>query len=92
LPEAHVEAPTSGSILLAGILLKLGTYGFIRFLLTLFPYACTYYSPLVIVFCLFGVIYGSFGTIRQVDLKKNYCIFFCCSYEFCNSWSFFQNN
>lgn len=70
LPEAHVEAPTSGSILLAGILLKLGTYGFIRFLITLFPYANAFFTPLVIVICLFGVIYGSFGTIRQVDLKK----------------------
>lgn len=70
MPEAHVEAPTSGSILLAGILLKLGTYGFIRFLITLFPYANTFFTPLVIVICLFGVIYGSFGTIRQVDLKK----------------------
>ena len=70
LPEAHVEAPTSGSILLAGILLKLGTYGFIRFLIALFPYANSFFSPLVIVICLFGVIYGSFGTIRQVDLKK----------------------
>jgi NADH-quinone oxidoreductase subunit M len=70
LPEAHVEAPTSGSILLAGILLKLGTYGFIRFLITLFPYANCFFTPLVIVICLFGVIYGSFGTIRQVDLKK----------------------
>lgn len=70
LPEAHVEAPTSGSILLAGILLKLGTYGFIRFLLTFFPYANDFFTPLVIVFCLFGIIYGSFATIRQVDLKK----------------------
>lgn len=70
LPEAHVEAPTSGSILLAGILLKLGTYGFIRFLIFLFPYANTFFSPLVIVICLFGIIYGSFGTIRQIDLKK----------------------
>jgi proton-translocating NADH-quinone oxidoreductase chain M len=70
LPEAHVEAPTTGSILLAGILLKLGTYGFLRFLLPLFPYANTYFTPLVFVICLISIIYGSFCTIRQIDLKK----------------------
>lgn len=70
LPEAHVEAPTSGSILLAGILLKLGTYGFLRFLIPLFPYANKFFTPLVISLCLLGIIYGSLATIRQIDLKK----------------------
>lgn len=70
LPEAHVEAPTTGSILLAGILLKLGTYGFLRFLLPLFPYGMKFFSPLVIVICIISVIYGSLVTIRQIDLKK----------------------
>ena len=70
LPEAHVEAPTTGSILLAGILLKLGTYGFIRFLIPLFPYALKFFTPFVFVICLISIIYGSFSTIRQIDLKK----------------------
>jgi NADH-quinone oxidoreductase subunit M len=70
LPEAHVEAPTTGSILLAGILLKLGTYGFLRFLLPLFPYANFFFKPLVFLLCILGVIYGSIATIRQIDLKK----------------------
>jgi NADH-quinone oxidoreductase subunit M len=70
LPEAHVEAPTVGSVLLAGILLKLGVYGFLRFSLTLFPDASLYFSPLVYLFSAFGVIYGSFSAIRQTDLKR----------------------
>ena len=70
LPEAHVEAPTTGSILLAGILLKLGTYGFIRFLIPLFPYALKFFTPFIFVICLISIIYGSFSTIRQIDLKK----------------------
>jgi len=70
LPEAHVEAPTTGSILLAGILLKLGTYGFMRFLIPLFPYATKFFTPLVILICIIGILYGSLSTIRQIDLKK----------------------
>jgi proton-translocating NADH-quinone oxidoreductase chain M len=70
LPEAHVEASTAGSVLLAGVLLKLGTYGFIRFLLPLLPDACLYYSPLMLTLSLIALIYTSLTTLRQVDLKK----------------------
>lgn len=70
LPEAHVEAPTSGSVILAGVLLKLGTYGFIRFSLPLFPEACFYFSPLVYSLAGIGIIYASFTAIRQTDFKR----------------------
>lgn len=70
LPEAHVEASTAGSVLLAGVLLKLGTYGLLRFSLPLLPEACVYYGPFVIVLCLVGIVYASLTTLRQVDLKK----------------------
>lgn len=70
LPEAHVEAPTAGSVLLAGILLKLGTYGFIRFSLPLFPKASFFFTPLVYTIALVGVIYTSFTAIRQTDFKR----------------------
>ena len=70
LPEAHVEAPTAGSVILAGILLKLGTYGIIRFMIPLFPFANIYFTPLILTLCLVGIIYSSFTTIRQIDLKK----------------------
>lgn len=70
LPEAHVEAPTSGSVILAGILLKLGTYGFIRFLLPLFPEASFYFSPFVHTIALIGIVFASFTAIRQTDLKR----------------------
>jgi proton-translocating NADH-quinone oxidoreductase chain M len=70
LPEAHVEAPTAGSVLLAGVLLKLGTYGVLRFLIPLFPVASMYFAPLVFLFSLLGVCYASLSTLTQVDLKK----------------------
>jgi len=70
LPEAHVEAPTIGSVLLAGILLKLGVYGFLRYSLTLFPYASLYFSPLVYLLSIIGIIYASFTAIRQTDIKR----------------------
>lgn len=70
LPEAHVEAPTAGSVILAGILLKLGTYGFLRFSIPLFPYASLYFSPLVYTLSILAIIYTSLTTLRQIDLKK----------------------
>jgi len=70
LPEAHVEAPTAGSVLLAGILLKLGTYGFIRFSLPLFPKASFFFTPLVYTIAAVGIIYTSFTAIRQTDFKR----------------------
>lgn len=70
LPEAHVEAPTAGSVLLAGVLLKLGSYGFLRFPLSLFPDACVFYAPLVFVFGSLGIVYASLTAIRQTDFKR----------------------
>jgi len=70
LPEAHVEAPTSGSVILAGILLKLGTYGLIRFSFPIFPEACFFFAPLVYSIAAVGVVYTSFTAIRQTDFKR----------------------
>ena len=70
LPEAHVEAPTAGSVILAGVLLKLGTYGFIRFSLPLFPEACFYFAPFVYAMSVVGIVYTSFTAIRQSDFKR----------------------
>nr|YP_010145997.1 NADH dehydrogenase subunit 4 [Pseudo-nitzschia pungens]QQO80620.1 NADH dehydrogenase subunit 4 [Pseudo-nitzschia pungens] len=70
LPEAHVEAPTAGSVILAGVLLKLGTYGFIRFSLPLFPQASFYFAPFVYTISLIGIVYASLTAIRQTDFKR----------------------
>lgn len=70
LPQAHVEAPVAGSVLLAGILLKLGGYGFIRFGYPLFPISSNYFSPFIIILSLIAIIYASFTTCRQVDIKR----------------------
>lgn len=70
LPEAHVEAPTAGSVLLAGVLLKLGGYGLIRFCLPMFPDASVYYTPLVYTMSLMAIVYTSLTTLRQIDLKR----------------------
>jgi proton-translocating NADH-quinone oxidoreductase chain M len=70
LPEAHVEAPTAGSVILAGILLKLGSYGFIRFSMPLFPLATTYFTPLVYTMSVMAIIYASLTAIRQTDMKR----------------------
>ena len=70
LPEAHVEAPVAGSVLLAGVLLKLATYGFLRVSLSMLPEATTYFTSLVYTIATISIIYSSFTTLRQVDLKK----------------------
>lgn len=70
LPEAHVEAPTVGSIILASILLKLGTYGILRFLLPFFLSANLYFQPFILLLSILGVIYASLSTLRQIDVKK----------------------
>ena len=70
LPDAHVEAPTSGSVVLAGILLKMGTYGLIRFCLPIFPHATLSFAPLLMWIGLIGLIYGAFLAWAQQDLKK----------------------
>jgi NADH-quinone oxidoreductase subunit M len=70
LPDAHVEAPTAGSVILAGILLKMGTYGFVRFCLPLFPDASMTFMPLMSVLALIGIIYGALVALMQRDVKS----------------------
>lgn len=70
LPLAHVEAPLAGSIILAGILIKLGSYGFIRFAIPILPEASVYFTPLIFTLAVIGIIYASLTTIRQTDLKR----------------------
>jgi NADH-quinone oxidoreductase subunit M len=70
LPDAHVEAPTAGSVILAGVLLKLGGYGLIRFNVPLFPDAAQAVAPLIIVLSLIGIVYGAIVALVQPDLKK----------------------
>lgn len=70
LPEAHVEAPTAGSVILAGVLLKLGGYGFLRFSIPMFPEASIFFKPLIYLLSVIAIIYVSLTTLRQIDLKK----------------------
>ncbi len=70
LPDAHVEAPTAGSVILAGVLLKMGTYGFLRFLFPIFPNATFQFIPLLSVLSIIGIIYGALMAMVQKDIKS----------------------
>jgi len=70
LPDAHVEAPTAGSVILAGILLKMGGYGFLRFSVPMFPDASHYFTPLIFTLSAIAIIYTSLVAFRQTDVKK----------------------
>jgi NADH-quinone oxidoreductase subunit M len=70
LPDAHVEAPTAGSIMLASVMLKMGTYGIVRFCLPMFPTASREFAPLIVVLALIGIIYGALVAMVQTNIKK----------------------
>jgi NADH-quinone oxidoreductase subunit M len=70
LPDAHVEAPTAGSVILAGVLLKMGTYGLVRFAFPLFPIAASYFAPYLAGLAVVGIVYGALVAMVQPDLKK----------------------
>jgi len=70
LPDAHVQAPTAGSVILAGVLLKMGTYGLLRFSFPLFPEAAAYFAPWLALLAVIGIIYGALVAMVQPDLKK----------------------
>lgn len=70
LPDAHVEAPTAGSVILAGVLLKMGTYGFLRFNLALFPQAAVQLAPIMALLAVIGILYGAAVSFPQQDVKK----------------------
>jgi NADH-quinone oxidoreductase subunit M len=70
LPDAHVEAPTAGSVILAAVLLKMGTYGFLRFAIPLFPTASLQFTPWIVALALIGIVYGALVSMVQPDLKK----------------------
>ncbi len=70
LPDAHVQAPTAGSIILAGVLLKMGTYGMIRFSIPIFPQAAQYFAPWISSLAVIGIIYGALVAMVQKDMKK----------------------
>ena len=70
LPDAHTEAPTAGSVVLAGVLLKMGTYGFLRFAIPMFPKAAQYFAPALLTLSVIGILYGAIVATMQPDLKR----------------------
>ena len=70
LPDAHVEAPTAGSVVLAGILLKLGGYGYLRFSLPMLPDASVFFTPMIFTLSIVAIIYTSLVALMQSDMKK----------------------
>lgn len=92
LPDAHVEAPTAGSVILAGVLLKMGGYGFLRFSLPMFPEASAHYADLVFWLSVIAIIYTSLVALVQEDMKKLDCLFIGCAYGFCDAGYFHRDN
>ena len=90
LPDAHVEAPTEGSVILAGILLKLGGYGFIRFNLSILPDASIFFTPFIYFLSVIAIIYTSLIALVQEDMKKH-SLLFSGPYGFCNHRNFSAN-
>ena len=70
LPDAHVEAPTAGSVILAGVLLKFGIYGFLRYAMPMFPHGAVVWAPAIALLAVIGIIYGAFVAFAQDDIKK----------------------
>ena len=70
LPDAHVEAPTAGSVILAGVMLKMGGYGFLRLAIPLFPHAAQAFAPWIGLLAVIGIVYGALVSLVQPDLKK----------------------
>src|SRR5690606_296870 len=70
LPDAHTEAPTAGSMLLAGVLLKLGAYGFLRLVLPLFPYEARFFSPVLGILAVAAIVLGAYSSFGQTDFKR----------------------
>ena len=92
LPLAHVEAPTAGSVLLAGVLLKIGSYGFLRFALSLVPGACWWALDFVAILCVIGIIYGALLALAQDDIKKLVAYSSVSHMGFCMLGLFAMNN
>ncbi len=79
LPDAHVEAPTAGSVLLAGVMLKMGTYGLVRFCLPLFPESAVRHEPWIITLALIGIVYGALVAMVQTDMMAHCSCWSACS-------------
>ncbi len=70
LPDAHTQAPTQGSVILAAVLLKLGTYGFVRIAIPILPEGARWWAPIIGVLAVIGIIYGALGCLAQTDMKR----------------------
>lgn len=91
LPEAHVEAPTFGSVILASLLLKTGGYGLFRYVIPIFPEANIYYTPIVYCLALIGVIYAALSSLRQLDIKRIVAYLSVSHMNFCVLGQFSEN-